>query len=70
LAFVIDRERAILTLNKADFIRLHRRDDNHFGIIVCSDNLNWEQFAARIDAAVSVEQSLQGKLIRVVRPAS
>jgi hypothetical protein len=31
-------------------------------------NRNWEQFASRIDEAVKVEGSLQGKLIRVVRP--
>jgi predicted nuclease of predicted toxin-antitoxin system len=70
LAFAIDRERAILTLNKADFVRLHRREDNHFGIVVCSDDRNWDQFATRIDAAVAAELSLQGKLIRVVRPAN
>jgi predicted nuclease of predicted toxin-antitoxin system len=70
LIFAIDRERAILTLNKYDFIRLHRHSDNHFGIVVCSDNRNWAQFAARIDAAVTAEPSLQGKLIRVVRPAN
>jgi predicted nuclease of predicted toxin-antitoxin system len=70
MLFAIDRERAILTLNKSDFIHLHRRNDNHFGIIVCSDNRNWEQFATLIDTAVAAEPSLQGKLIRVVRPAS
>ncbi|WP_308189108.1 hypothetical protein [Nostoc mirabile] len=46
---------------------MHRRDSNHFGIIVCTNNRNWEQFAARIDEAVTAEQPLQGKLIRVVR---
>jgi predicted nuclease of predicted toxin-antitoxin system len=70
LVFAIGQERSILTINKSDFIRLHRRDDNHFGIVVCSDNRNWEKFASRIDEAVKAEASLQGKLIRVVRPAS
>lgn len=70
LAFAIENNRSILTLNKYDFIRLHRRDDNHCGIIVCSDNRNWEQFAARIDEAVKAETSSSGKLIRVFRPAS
>jgi hypothetical protein len=58
-----------LTINKSDFVRLHRHSDNHLGIVVCSSNRNWEQFAARIDEAVKAETSLQGKLIRVVRPA-
>ncbi|MEH2155664.1 DUF5615 family PIN-like protein [Nostoc sp.] len=35
LAFAISQERSILTINRIDFIRLHRRDSNHFGIIVC-----------------------------------
>ena len=70
LAFAISQERSILTINRDDFIRLHRRDSNHFGIIVCTNNRNWEQFAARIDEAVTVERPLQGKLIRVVRPVT
>ncbi|MEA5594093.1 DUF5615 family PIN-like protein [Rivularia sp. UHCC 0363] len=70
LAFAVSQERAILTINRDDFISLHRRDDKHFGIIVCTNNRNWEQFAARIDKAVTAEESLQGKLIRVVRPVT
>ncbi len=69
LMFAISQERSILTINRIDFIRLHRRDDNHFGIVVCTNNRNWEQFAERIDGMVRAEESLQGKLIRVVRPS-
>ncbi len=69
LMFAISQERSILTINRIDFIRLHRRDDNHFGIVVCTNNRNWEQFAERIDWTVRAEESLQGKLIRVVRPS-
>jgi hypothetical protein len=69
LAFAVGQERAILTINRIDFIRLHRRDDQHFGIVVCTNNRNWEQFAARVDEAVRAEESLRGKLIRVVRPS-
>lgn len=69
LMFAISQERSILTINRIDFIRLHRRDDHHFGIVVCTNNRNWEQFAERIDETVRAEESLQGKLIRVVRPS-
>ncbi|OUL20981.1 DUF5615 family PIN-like protein [Nostoc sp. 106C] len=69
LAFAISQKRSILTINRDDFIRLHRRNSNHSGIIVCTNNRKWEQFAARIDEAVTAEETLQGKLIRVVRPA-
>jgi len=68
LTFAIDQERSILTINRTDFIRLHRRDDDHFGIIVCTNNRNWEQFAARIDKAVRAEESLRGKF-RVICPS-
>lgn len=70
LRFAISLSRSILTINRADFIRLHRRNNNHFGIIVCTNNRNWEQFAERIHEAVIAEESLQGKLIRVVRPVT
>ena len=69
LAFAVSQERAILTINRIDFIRLHRRDDQHFGIVVCTNNRNWEQFAARVNDVVIAEGSLQKKLIRVVRPS-
>ena len=69
LTFAVGQERSILTVNRIDFIRLHRLDNQHFGIIVCTNNRNWEQFAARIDEAVRAEESLRGKLIRVVRPS-
>jgi predicted nuclease of predicted toxin-antitoxin system len=69
LAFAVEQERAILTINRIDFIRLHRRDDQHFGIVVCTNNRNWEEFAARVDKTVRAEESLREKLIRVVRPS-
>jgi predicted nuclease of predicted toxin-antitoxin system len=69
LAFATQQERSLLTLNRDDFIRLHRRNSNHFGIIVCTNNRNWEQFAARIDEVVAAE-TLSRRLIRVVRPAN
>ena len=70
LMCAISQERAILTINRNDFIRLHRRDDKHFGMVVCTNNRNWQQFATRINDAVIAEESLQGKLIRVVRPVT
>jgi extradiol dioxygenase family protein len=42
---------------------------NHAGIIVCTDDRNWDALAQRIHDAVVEEESLQGKLIRIVRPS-
>ncbi|MEM9092788.1 MAG: DUF5615 family PIN-like protein [Cyanobacteria bacterium P01_F01_bin.53] len=69
LAFAIAQERAVLTLNRYDFVKLHRASDDHFGIVVCTNDKNWKLFAARIDEAVSVAQSLRGRLLRINRPA-
>jgi predicted nuclease of predicted toxin-antitoxin system len=69
LAFAINQKRAILTLDREDFIRLHRKDEKHFGIIVCTNNRNWQQFGELIHKVVVKENCLEGKLIRVVRPS-
>ena len=35
LAFAIQVNRAVITLNYNDFKNLHKRDNNHSGIIIC-----------------------------------
>jgi predicted nuclease of predicted toxin-antitoxin system len=69
LAFATTNERAVLTLNRKDFKRLHRLQPNHAGIIVCTDDRDWERLARRIDEAILNEEILTGKLLRVNRPA-
>lgn len=61
-------QRAVVTLNRKHFVRLHGADPNHAGIIVCSLDLDFDGQAARIDQAVVTQQSLVGRLIRVNRP--
>lgn len=70
LAFAIDSDRAILTLNRYDFIRLHRLQPDHAGIIVCTNDPDRERLANRIHESIGAEDSLAGKLIRIVRPSS
>ncbi|MCL1473320.1 DUF5615 family PIN-like protein [Argonema antarcticum] len=70
LAFAISNNRAVLTLNRDDFIRLHRLQPMHAGIIVCTKDDNWERLARRIDEAISTVETLSGQLIRVTRPSS
>jgi uncharacterized protein with PIN domain len=69
LTFATRNERAVLTRNRRDFIRLHRLQPNHAGIIVCTENPDFTELATYIHEMISVEQSLKGKLIRVNRPA-
>jgi len=53
LAFAIEENRAVLTLNRIDFIRLHYSQPDHAGIIICRDDPNLSRFATRINEAIS-----------------
>lgn len=70
LAFAVAQQRTVLTLNRYDFVRLHRLSSNHYGIVVCTNDRNWRAFAERIDAVVKKCESLTEQLVRVTLPAS
>ncbi len=70
LAFAIQENRAVITLNYNDFKNLHRQDNNHCGIVICISTRRKEDrdnFADRIDIALRDKESLAGELIRVNR---
>ncbi len=69
LAFAIANERAVLTRNRRHFIRMHQFNPKHTGIIVCTEDPDFEGVAMRINQAISAEETLSGQLIRVVRPS-
>ena len=70
LAFAIAEERAVLTINRKHFIRLHRLQPEHAGIIVCTFDPNFVRQAIRIHETIELKIPLLGQLIRVNRPAS
>ena len=72
LQFAISQNRAVLTLNRIDFIRLHQdTQGTHAGIIVCTrDDANPLAFAERIHSALVMPPNPAGQLIRIVRPAN
>lgn len=72
LHFATQQIRAVLTLNRLDFFRLHRSTSgSHAGIIACTqDDADAAAFAARIHSAISDLPTLEGRLIRVVKPSS
>jgi predicted nuclease of predicted toxin-antitoxin system len=70
LAFAVANNRAIVTLNRKDFMRLHMVNSEHFGIIVCTNDRDRTQLANQIDRAIAELEFLQGKLIRIIRPAN
>jgi hypothetical protein len=68
LAFAIAGGRAVLTLNRRDFIRLHRSGTVHEGIIVCTADANYPAQAERIHQAIHAASHISGQLIRVNKP--
>jgi predicted nuclease of predicted toxin-antitoxin system len=67
LAFAAQHQRTVLTLNRRDFIRLHRRGIPHAGIIACTQDADVEGQANRIDRAIVSTESLVDQLVRVNR---
>lgn len=70
LAFATEQGRAVLTLNRRDFIRLHATAASHGGIVVCTQDPDTEGQAGRIHHALEQHSSLAGLLLRVNRPQS
>lgn len=67
LAFAIREQRAVITLNRKHFVRIHRSRSGHAGIIVCTFDRDFAAQARRVDVAIADESGLSGKLIRVNR---
>ena len=69
LQFACTENRALLTLNRKHFIRLHSLDENHQGIIVCTFDPDFVSLARRIHAEIESHGTLAKKLVRINRPA-
>lgn len=68
LGFAAAQGRTVITLNRRDFIRLHLRQPEHAGIIVCSQDADTRGQAERIHKAITSIESLSNELLRVNRP--
>lgn len=69
LRFAVETQRAILTLNRNDFAKLHRLSSQHSGILLCSNDPDRSAMTERIHLAITAAEPLYEKLIRVSRPA-
>jgi predicted nuclease of predicted toxin-antitoxin system len=68
LAFAIEQNRTVITINRRDFIRLHTTQPNHAGIIVCTQDADTDGQAERIHQTIISIEDLTGQLLRVNRP--
>ncbi len=48
LQFAVSQNRILLIINRRDFIRLHNQNSTHSGILVCTQNTNFEAFALNL----------------------
>jgi len=62
-------ERAVLTINRIEFKRLHQTSENHSGIVICTFDADFTGQAKRIDAACKELSEIKGQLIRIYRPS-
>ena len=68
LSLATDDGRAVLTINRRHFIRLHTLRPDHAEIIVCSFDPDFAALAARIQSTIEAEGQLGGRWLRVSRP--
>jgi predicted nuclease of predicted toxin-antitoxin system len=59
--------RVVVTLNRKDFIKIHKSGEPHAGIVVCTVDPDNEALATRIDLAILVKSTMVRELIRVAR---
>jgi len=69
LTFAYAEGRMLLTNNRRHFIRLHREQHDHCGIIVCTVDPDFVGLAQRIHAALETQAQVSRPLIRINRPA-
>jgi len=67
LAFAKQQNRALLTLNRRHFIRLHRENPEHAGVVVCKFDPDFSRQAHRIHETIRNLESIAGQLIRINR---
>ncbi|RJP57065.1 MAG: hypothetical protein C4549_05745 [Deltaproteobacteria bacterium] len=70
LAFAYAEGRMLLTLNRKHFVRLHREQREHCGIVACTVDPDFAGLAQRIHEAIEAHAQISRPLIRVNRPAS
>jgi hypothetical protein len=68
LATATALSRAVLTFNRRDFNRLHKKSPTHAGIVSCTWDSDSDSLADRIDQTVIAVGALAGQHLRVNRP--
>ncbi|MHA1488347.1 MAG: DUF5615 family PIN-like protein [Promethearchaeota archaeon] len=65
--YSISKKRILITLNRKHFIHLHEKFPDHYGIIVCTFDPDFNALANRIHHIISEKKDLSKILIRINR---
>ena len=69
LVYSTSQNRVLLTINRRDFIKLHRQNPIHSGIIVCTEDADFEALAMRIHIEISKNTGqTANNLMRIYKP--
>jgi hypothetical protein len=69
IALARQLNRAVVTFNRQDFIRLHAASNEHKGILVCTRDPDSVALAGRIHQQVTRAGNLANQLLRINRPS-
>ncbi|NEZ54301.1 DUF5615 family PIN-like protein [Adonisia turfae] len=67
LTYATQNNRVVITLNRQDFINLHRQSPDHNGIIICKDDRNYTDQVQTLHTYLETQTSLNNRLIRVLK---
>lgn len=65
LAFAINANRIIITLNRKDFLKLYQKNNQHLGIIICKADIDYQGQAAILHDYLQSQTDLRNRLIRI-----
>jgi Domain of unknown function (DUF5615) len=65
LAFATAENRAVITFNRDDFVKLHRSGLNHGGIVVCKDNRDYAGQAQKLQDWLGLGEDLRNRCLRI-----
>lgn len=67
LTYATEHNRVVITLNRQDFIQIHRSNTDHKGIIICKDDRNYTGQIQALHTYLETQTSLTNRLIRVLK---